>query len=103
MRHENALESALARPVNRYHYARQTGFAELAAAYAYAIARSHPFADANKRTAFVTAAVFLELNGFEIVCDEREVIDTMLAAASGPLPEPALAGWFGSVMRPFSR
>ena len=43
------LESALARPLNKYSYG-ETDVAVLAAAYGFGIARNHPFIDGNKRT-----------------------------------------------------
>ncbi|WP_052361898.1 type II toxin-antitoxin system death-on-curing family toxin [Geminisphaera colitermitum] len=56
------LDSALSRPENLFAYDKPTIF-EVAAAYAYGIAKNHPFLDGNKRTAFITAIVFLEANG----------------------------------------
>jgi death-on-curing protein len=66
----------------------------LAAAYAYGIARNHPFSDGNKRTAWVLARLFLRLNGLAITFTPKEAIDTVLALAAGELPEDELAGWF---------
>ena len=62
-RDENALESALARPRQRFAYEPDTDLAALAAPYAYGLARDHPYNDGNKRVAFVVMAVFLGLNG----------------------------------------
>ena len=66
-----ALESALARPLNLTAYGKPTVH-ELAAAYAFGIARNHPFVDGNKRTALVSAFTFLELNGHEVMADEAK-------------------------------
>ena len=63
IRDEGLLESALARPLNRAGYA-DPDMAELAALYAIAIARNHPFVDGNKRTAFAALFMFLALNGW---------------------------------------
>lgn len=87
------LESALARPVNQWHYGVEDA-ASLAAAYAFGIARNHPFADGNKRTAWVMARLFLALNGHAIRFSPKAAIDTVLALAAGELSEEELADWF---------
>lgn len=94
MRDEAALESALARPRNKYAYARKADHAALAAAYAFGLARNHPFNDGNKRVAFVVAVVYLELNGREFEAADEEVVGRMVALAAGRLTEPKLAAWF---------
>ena len=66
LRDENALEAALARPLQRRAYRPAADLAELAAAYCHGLATAHPFHDGNKRIAFVILAVFLELNGLEL-------------------------------------
>jgi death-on-curing protein len=93
VRDEGALESALARPMNRWHYGEEDR-AALAAAYAFGIARNHPFVDGNKRTAWVFARLFLALNGATIQFDPQDAIRTVLALAAGELSEDALAEWF---------
>lgn len=87
------LESALGRPVNQWHYGTYDP-AALAAAYAFGVARNHPFVDGNKRTAWVLARLFLALNGHQIVFDKEDAVHTMLALASGDLGEDDLADWF---------
>ena len=87
------LESAMSRPLNKFGYG-ETDLCALAAAYAFGIARNHPFADGNKRTAWVLARLFLKLNGVEIVFDKTDAIHTMLSLAAGNLEEDALAAWF---------
>jgi death on curing protein len=87
------LESALARPVNRHAYGEDDPCA-LAAAYAFGIARNHPFNDGNKRTAWVIARLFLRLNGVEIAFDKIEAIQMVLSLAAGTLAEDAVAAWF---------
>jgi death-on-curing protein len=89
------LESALARPVNKHGYG-ETDRCALAAAYAYGICRNHPFADGNKRTAWVMARLFLRLNAVEIAFDKADAIRMMLALAAEQLEEAALADWFRS-------
>ncbi len=90
---QGMLESALARPLNQWTYG-EDDLCALAAAYAFGIARNHPFTDGNKRTAWVFARVFLRLNGQSISFTPREAIDCVLALASGGLSEVELADWF---------
>ncbi len=93
LRDEHALEAALARPLQRHAYRDRADLAELAAAYGHGLATGHPFHDGNKRIAFVTMAVSLELNGVELEGDEAEVVTVMLALAAGELSEEQLAAW----------
>lgn len=93
LRDAGALESALARPQNLMAYG-APDLPALAAAYAYGIARNHPFSDGNKRTAFVVAATFLLLNGQRFTAPESDVVLTILALADGSIEEEALADWF---------
>jgi death-on-curing protein len=93
LRDEDLLESALARPRQRFSYDATTDLAALAAACGFGLARNHPYRDGNKRVAFVTMAVFLGLNGLELTAPETEVVTTMVALASGTLDENALADW----------
>ncbi|HET9406145.1 MAG TPA: type II toxin-antitoxin system death-on-curing family toxin [Candidatus Sulfotelmatobacter sp.] len=87
------LASALARPLNLEAYGENPDAAALAAAYAFGIARNHPFLDGNKRTAFVAMELFLELNGWVLKAKDADCISTMLALASGDLGEEGLAAW----------
>ncbi len=68
-----------------FYYGVNPTVPQMAAAYAFGIARNHPFVDGNKRTAFVTAAVFLEDNGFAFSAPQTEVVLTILALAAGEL------------------
>lgn len=99
VRDENALESALARPRHRHRYEPESDLASLAGAHAYAIATSHPFADGNKRTAFVIAAMFLDLNGYEVGFAEQDVNDMMRALAGSKATEAQIADWFRASLR----
>ncbi len=92
VRDQGLLDSAMARPRNKAVYGKPTIF-ELAAAYAFGIARNHPFLDGNKRTALVCAFAFLDLNGFEVRVPEPDAVLTFLALAEGKLVEDALAAW----------
>ena len=100
LRDEAALESALARPRNRWAYGRAVDVARLAAAYAYGLARGHPFRDANKRIAFLTAVVFLELNGYVLEATDEDVVGRIVALAAGRLTEARLATWIRACLRP---
>ncbi|AKM07772.1 type II toxin-antitoxin system death-on-curing family toxin [Pelagerythrobacter marensis] len=93
VRDSGALDSALARPVNRWTYG-EDDRVRLAAAYAFGIVRNHPFADGNKRTAWVMARLFLKLNGVEIAFSPEDTIRVVVALAAGELDEDALADWF---------
>jgi len=96
LRDEHGLEAALARARQRLAYTPGADVCELAAVYGHGLAASHPFHDGNKRIAFVTMAVFLELNGVELASTEAEVVTVMLALAAGELDEDGLAKWLRS-------
>lgn len=93
VRDSNLLDSALARPVTQWNYGTDD-HAALAAAYAYGIARNHPFADGNKRTAWVLARLFLALNGHQLSFGQQDATHIVLALAAGELTEEKLAIWF---------
>jgi death-on-curing protein len=93
LRDQGALESALARPVNRWSYG-EDELVALAAAYAFGIARNHPFVDGNKRTAWIMARLFLLANGIEITFEKVDATNTVIALAAGELSEDELADWF---------
>ncbi len=94
VRDESALESALARPKTRWVYeADSINLWELAAAYGYALATSHPYSDGNKRIAFIAMYTFLGLNDLEIVASQVEVVNFMLQVAAGSLEESAITDW----------
>jgi death on curing protein len=95
------LDSALQRPKDKVNYG-QPDISELAAAYAYGIARNHPFIDGNKRTALVASFTFLYLNGYKVTTSQAENLTTFLSLASGTLPEDELAAWFRQNLRKMS-
>ena len=102
VRDRGLLESALARPVNRFHYEADSDVFDLAASYGFGIARNHPFIDGNKRVAFQAMYLFLGLNGHRIASDEPEVVRMVLALASGDLAEPELADWLRQHREPIA-
>ncbi len=86
------LQSALARPENLAAYGEPDVY-QMAASYAYGIAKNHPFIDGNKRTAFVVMEVFLLLNGAELTASDADCVTTFLALAAGELSEEGLVEW----------
>src|SRR6266511_2758430 len=80
------LESALARPLNKFAYG-ETDLAVLAAAYAFGLARNHPFVDGNKRAAFASIVVFLGLNGIDFDVSPEQATLMILALAAGEVSE----------------
>lgn len=95
MRDEGLLESALARPRNRFLYFPETDIPKLAASYGFGLARNHPFVDGNKRVAFQAIGLFLLLNGWEFRAERVESIQVVFALAEGKLREEELADWIG--------
>lgn len=87
------LDSAMAHPRNLAALDEPDAGA-LAAAYAYGIARNHPFVDGNKRIAAVVSETFLLLNGFLLGANDAEVVVAILALAAGELSAQELADWF---------
>ena len=100
LRDRGLLESALARPQNRFRYEPDADLPALAAAYGFGLSSNHPFVDGNKRVAFQAMYVFLGLNGFLIEAPEEEVVTTILSLASGDLDEPGLAAWLRQHLSP---
>jgi death-on-curing protein len=95
VRDRGLLESALARPQNLFAYAETAvTMADLAASYAFGIARNHPFVDGNKRTAMQVAFVFLEFNDFPVTATQEDAYLTFLSLAAGEIKEDQLALWF---------
>ena len=93
VRDERLLDSAMARAQNLAAYD-SPDIAALAAAYAFGIARNHPFVDGNKRTAAVVSETFLALNGHVLTASDAELVVAMLALAAGELSQDELADWF---------
>jgi len=94
LRDEGLLSSALARPQNLFAYGDPSpDLAALAAAYAFGIARDHPFLDGNKRTALIAARTFLLLNGVNLKASQDEKVLIFLQLAEGLLTEEKLADW----------
>lgn len=93
VRDEGLVEASLARPRHKWAYAAKADLPLLAASYAFGLARNHGFVDGNKRTAFVTAGVFLLINDTRLAADEADVVQVMQGVATGDVTEPTLARW----------
>lgn len=92
LRDEAALRSALERPVNKWHY-ESAELPELAAAYAFGLAKNHAFVDGNKRVAFISMVAFLRKNGVAFKPDQAEATAIILALAASEVSEESLARW----------
>lgn len=99
VRDEGMLDSALSRPLNQWTYG-EDDLCALAAAYAFGVAKNHPFIDGNKRTAWVLARLFLVLNAVELSFTSEDAIATVLALAAGELSEEEMADWFRTHLVP---
>jgi len=99
VRDDGLLDSALARPLNRAGYG-EPDVAELAAVYAIAIARSHPFLDGNKRTAYVALETFLGLNGCTFPVSDADAVLVTLAMAAGEMADEAFTDWVRANAQP---
>lgn len=93
VRDEKVLESALARPQQKWHYSDRTDVLLLAAAYAFGLVQNHPYRDGNKRIGFLAMVTFLGLNGHDFSATETEVVTEILALADGRVSEQALDDW----------
>lgn len=93
VRDENVLESALARPQQKWHYADRTDVPMLAAAYAYGLVQNHPYRDGNKRIGFLAMVTFLGVNGHDFSATDAEIVTQFLALAGGHISEDDLADW----------
>ncbi|HUB52683.1 MAG TPA: type II toxin-antitoxin system death-on-curing family toxin [Terracidiphilus sp.] len=93
------LQSGLARPLNLAAYS-TPDIADLAASYAFGIARNHPFLDGNKRTAWVVAEAFLLKNGRILTANDGDSLVVMLSVAEGSMTEPEFAAWLRGNLQP---
>ena len=99
VRDENALESALNRPRQKWHYDDTLDLAALAAAYGFGFVRNHPYRDGNKRIGFLALATFLGLNGAELNATDTDIITAIVALAAGNVTEAELADWIRERVR----
>src|ERR1700733_2930650 len=99
IRDAGLLESALARPINKFAYG-ETYVAALAAAYGFGIARNHPFVDGNKRTALASMIVFLGLHSIDLDARQEAATAIVLGLAAGEITEDVLARWIAAHSKP---
>jgi death on curing protein len=99
IRDRGLLESTLARPRNLRAYSESASLFDLAASYAYGLARNHCFVDGNKRVAFTAALTFLSLHGIGLEASQEEKYLTFLKLAEGEVSEPELSAWLESHSR----
>ena len=92
IRDRGMLHSALGRPQNKWSYG-ETDVPALAAAYAFGIARNHPFVDGNKRAALLSIIVFLGLNGIDFLAGQAEAVVIIQDLAAGIVNEDGLSRW----------
>lgn len=101
VRDEGLLESALSRPRHLFAYGGESvDMPELAAAYAFGIARNHPFVDGNKRTAYVVCRTFLVLNGWDMASSLADRYHVVMALAAGEMDEAGFTAWLKDNARP---
>jgi death on curing protein len=93
IRDEGLIDSALGRPQNLAAYNPDADLCDLAAAYAFGIAKNHPFIDGNKRTAYVVMELFLIDHGLILTADDGDAVVTFLGLAAGEVSEEQLAAW----------
>ena len=99
LRDLSLLETDCALPMNLFASG-QPALEDLAAAYAFGLARAHAFVDGNKRTAFVTAVTFLRLNGTAFRPDPQEGVRMVEDLASGATGAEPFAAWLARGMSP---
>ena len=88
------IESALARPLNRFAYADEPrDMAELASAYAFGLVKNHGYVDGNKRVGLAALLVFVRKNGFHLRVTEPEAVLMMERLAAGGVTEDELTAW----------
>ncbi|MGH7572434.1 MAG: type II toxin-antitoxin system death-on-curing family toxin, partial [Gemmatimonadota bacterium] len=102
IRDEGLIESALARPRQKWGYEEGADLALLAAAYAFGLVQNHGSVDGNKRVGAAAMGVFLNLNGFEVEAPEPKLVSAILAVASSEWDEGTLVEWFRERVVSFS-
>jgi death on curing protein len=99
IRDENVLESALARPKNKWSYGHEIDLATLAGAYAFGFITNHPYNDGNKRIGFLLIVTFLGINGYDFNADDAGVLTEIFAVAAGRISEDELTDWIRKHMK----
>lgn len=99
LRDEGSLDSALARPINKYTYEGCLDLATLAAAYGFGLVRNHAFVDGNKRAAFLAVGVFLMINGQRVAAKPIDAIEAVTSLSDGSIDEARFAEWIRKNIR----
>jgi death on curing protein len=92
LRDDGLLHSAIERPINKWQY-EQSELPELAAAYAFGLAKNHAFVDGNKRIAFMSMMTFLRKNGVRFAPEQAHATSMIMSLAAGEVSEESLARW----------
>ncbi len=91
------LESALEAPFQTFGgQDLYPALIQKAARLGYSLVSNHPFVDGNKRIGVHTMLVFLAVNGVEIECTQKELIDVGLSLANGTMNAEKLSAWLSS-------
>ena len=103
LRDRALLETGAARALNRAAHDEEATHFEIAAAYAFGIAKAHAFVDGNKRTAFVTAVTYLRLNGYAFRPDTIQGVQVMEGLADSSISEAQFAQWLNDGSTPLTQ
>ena len=101
LRDAAGLESAVATPQATFggEYL-HTSIPAMAAAYLFHLCQNHPFIDGNKRAGANAAITFLLMNNWEPAFENEELVDLVLAVASGGIRKPGLIEIFETRCKP---
>jgi len=98
IRDEKLLESAIFSPQNNFHYNKKSiNIFFLAASYAFAISKNHPFVDGNKRTAIVVCFTFLKRNGYNIKAETNKAYSYINGLANGEKTQAEFETWLKEI------
>ena len=91
----NLLSSAIYMPESSFdgQYLHET-IPSMAAAYAFHICQNHPFIDGNKRAALASSLVFLDINGYELNCNDEILYNEIMDVAKGEIKKEELIKFY---------
>ena len=88
---EHGLQSTIARPYSGYHRA----ISKMCAALLHLLIKNHPFADGNKRTAWMLTEALIERSGWILDEDsEEEIEEVVVGVANGDYEFEEIVVWF---------
>jgi len=97
LRDAAALESALARPFQRFDDKElYPAVLEKAAALVESVLINHPFLDGNKRIGYALFRIFLAINDIEITASTDNKYEFIIDIASGVLKFEGIVKWLES-------